>query len=266
MSFLGLANYYRKYIQGFSQIAAPISNLLKKKAPFVWGDEEQTAFDTLKRVITEGPILRLPDPDLSFVVTTDASDKAVGAVLTQRSQDTNFDHPVAFHSRKMKPSEMNYAPWAKELLAIVDALKVWRQYLDGQRFTIVTDHQALVHFNTQPKMSRHQARWLELMQEFDYNLVYKPGTTNRVADPLSRQPSKLNSVTAISFPQLELVKYQNGYSKDDYLKDVYEFLKKRAAHNNSITPLEVPKKLHPKVKHYELRNSLLYFSVHGLDF
>ena len=266
MSFLGLANYYRKYIQGFSQIAAPISNLLKKKAPFVWGNEEQTAFDTLKRVITEGPILRLPDPDLSFVVTTDASDKAVGAVLTQRSQDTNFDHPVAFHSRKMKPSEMNYAPWAKELLAIVDALKVWRQYLDGQRFTIVTDHQALVHFNTQPKMSRHQARWLELMQEFDYDLIYKPGTTNRVADPLSRRPDMLNTVSIANVSDTEKDKYQAGYVEDSYLKDLYQYLTKQADIEVSGKTIEVPKELHPKVKHYQLRDGLLYFSVHGLNF
>ena len=265
MSFLGLANYYRKFIESFSHIVAPISNLLQKKAPFTWGTNEAKAFSDIKKAITQGPILRLPDPDLPFTVTTDASDKAIGAVITQRMLDTNFDHPIAFHSRKMKPSELNYPAWAKELLAIVDALKTWRHYLDGQKFTIVTDHQALVHFNTQPKMSRHQARWLELMQEFDYDLIYKPGTTNRVADPLSRQSSTLNTISIAAIPEETLEEYRAGYKKDIYFQNVYEFLTKKLR-TPEVEVLEIPKELHPKIKHYQIRDGLLYFSVHGLSF
>ena len=150
MSFLGLANYYRKFVKGFSAIVKPISDLLKEKITWHWGKEQNDAMASIKSAITTAPILRLPDPKLSFTVTTDASDYAVGAVLTQRFPDTGFDHPIAYHSRKLKPSEINYPAWAKELLAIVDALRTWRIYLDGQKFTMVTDHQACIS-TTKPK-------------------------------------------------------------------------------------------------------------------
>src|ERR1700721_1888251 len=108
MSFLGLANYYRKFIKDFSAIVTPISNLLTKKGIWNWNQEQDDAFKLIKEAITKAPILRLPNPELKFTVTTDASDYALGAVLTQRFDDTNFDHPIAFHSRKLKPSEINY--------------------------------------------------------------------------------------------------------------------------------------------------------------
>jgi hypothetical protein len=263
LRFLGLAGYYRRFINMYSDIAAPLTELLKKKKPFEWAIPQQTAFNRIKEAIASEPIVRLPNPELEFTVTTDASDTAVGAVLTQRFPDTNFDHPIAFHSRKMKESELNYPPWAKELLAIVDALRTWRVYLDGQKFKIVTDHQALVHFNTQPKMSRHQARWLELMQEFDYELIYKPGTTNRVADPLSRPPAvEVNVISVMNLPQTLVDKYKASYQNDKYYQHLYQFL----INKEKDTSIETPKELLPKAKHFQLRDSLLYFTVHGLDY
>jgi len=114
-------------------------------------------------------------------------------------------------------------------------------------------------------MSRHQARWLELMQEFDYELIYKPGTTNRVADPLSRRQHELNHISVVNIPDTELEKYKQRYIEDPYLKNLYQFFLEQ----ESLLVADrghVPKELHLKVKHYKLRNSLLYFCIHGLNF
>jgi transposase InsO family protein len=261
MSFLGLANYYRRFVPAFSAIAKPISDLLSKKTTWQWGQSQEDAFQKLKTAITTAPVLRLPEPELRFTVTTDASDTAVGAVLTQQFSNTKFDHPIAYHSRKLKPAEINYPTWAKELLAIVDALRTWRPYLDGQKFTIVTDHQALIHFNNQPKISRHQARWLELMQEFDYDLVYKSGTTNRVADPLSRRPYELNLVVEIKLKDDIKTKFQQGYKSDKELSPLFTALQEKEKENKPL-----PKSLLPKIKHYKLHDELLFFCPLGTEF
>lgn len=257
MSFLGLANYYRRFIKGFSAIVKPISDLLSKKVNWNWTNIEEQAFHDIKTAMTTAPILQLPNPELPFTVTTDASDYAVGAVLTQKFPDTKFDHPIAYHSRKLKPSEVNYPAWAKELLAIVEALRIWRFYLDGQKFTIITDHQALTHFNNQPKLSRHQARWLEVMQEFDYDLVYKPGTTNRVADPLSRRPHTVNTIHHLEIDRDRQKKLKEGYKADKAYNVLYEAF---------INGTDIPKELKPKAKHYKLLDELLYFTPNGTTF
>jgi hypothetical protein len=258
--FIGLANYYRRFVEGFSAIMRPITDLIKKKIQWIWGKKQTDAFKTVKTAVTSAPLLRLPDPELPFTVTTDASDYALGGVLTQRFPDTNFDHPIAFHSKKLKPSEMNYPAWAKEMLAIVDALRVWRPYLDGQKFTIVTDHQALTHFNSQVKISRHQARWLEFLQEFDYDLIYKPGTTNRVADPLSRRRHDLNLITLLTGDQSRRDLFRQGYMEDATFKDLYAHLKDPPSDLAAL-----PKELMPKLKHYWVQDDLMYFSPHAID-
>src|SRR4051794_18869054 len=125
------------------------------------------------------PILIPADPTKPFEVTTDASDFAVSAVLSQDGK------PVAFESRQMSPAEKNYAIHEKELLAIVHALKVWRYYLEGQEFTVVTDYQSLHYFHTQDKLNRRQVRWVELHQAYHFKILYKPSKMNVVADALS---------------------------------------------------------------------------------
>ena len=185
-SFLGLANYYRKFVPNHADICVPLTNLLHKNQPFVWSPECQLAFERLKKALTTNPVLRLPNPDLPFEVTTDASDFAVGAVLSQTH--TNGNHPVAFESRKLYQAERNYATHEKELLAVVHALKTWRVYLSGSRFVVFSDHLSLRFIRTQPTLSRRQARWLEFLEEFDFDIQYKSGKTNSVADALSRRP------------------------------------------------------------------------------
>ena len=182
-SFLGLANYYRKLIKNFSEIAAPLTRLLRKDQPFFWTNEQSEAFTMLKITLSKAPVLKLPDPTSSFIMMTDASNIGIGAVLSQK--EGGRLRPVAFLSRKLKAAEENYAAHEKELLSIVYALQAWRIYLHNRNFDILTDHHPLVYLDTQPTLSRRQARWLEYMQEFKYNIRYIKSSKNVAADALS---------------------------------------------------------------------------------
>ena len=130
------------------------------------------------------PILQLADTSRELIVTTDASDFAVGAVLSQVWDDG--EHPVVYESRKMNAAEVNYATHERELLAIIHALRTWRHDLLGNHFIVVTDHNSLKYLPTQPTLSRRQARWSEFLPEFDFEIVYRPGKGNVVVDALSR--------------------------------------------------------------------------------
>lgn len=177
-SFLGLVNYYRRFIQGYSKKAAPLKDLLKKNRRT---EECKKAFDKLKEAVTEEPVLRLPDSSKSFEVNTDASDFAIGGVLMQEG------HPIAYESRKLNDTERKYTVQEKEMTAVVHCLRTWRHYLWGSRFVVRTDNVATSYFQTQKKLSPKQARWQDFLAEFDMILEYKPGRTNQVADALSRK-------------------------------------------------------------------------------
>ncbi len=179
--FLGLSGYYRKFIKNFSTICAPISELLNKKIQFKWTERQQLAFETLKHAMTTAPILALPDPALPYVIKTDASGFAIGAELSQDGR------PVAYLSHKLNPAERNYATHEKEQLAIVRSLCAWRHYVLGSHITIETDHCSLKYLQTQPTLSERQARWQQTLSKFDFDIVYKPGNQNVVADALSRR-------------------------------------------------------------------------------
>ncbi|TMC24502.1 MAG: hypothetical protein E6J34_00380, partial [Chloroflexi bacterium] len=157
-SFLGLCNYYRRFVADYSKIAAPLTDLTHKDTTYQWTTHTDLAFQLLKEHMSRAPVLCIPDPNLAFVVTTDASDFAVGAVLTQ--DQGQGPQPVAFISRKMNSHERNYAAHEKETLAIMHALKKWRVYLEGRHFTVYTDHATLRHFPEQPDLTRRQARWM----------------------------------------------------------------------------------------------------------
>ena len=167
-SFLGLAGYYRKFIRHFSHICSPITELLKNDTPFVWSNERQHTFDTLKKAISNAPVLILPNPSFPYIVTTDSSGYAVGATLSQ--DQGNGEQPIAYLSKKMLAAEKNYPVHEQELLAIVIALREYRHYLHGSKFTVrvLSDHLSLRHFATQPHLSSRQTRWSEFLAEFDY--------------------------------------------------------------------------------------------------
>ena len=184
-SFLGLAGYYRRFIKDFSKIAAPLSELTKKDLSFTWTQREQTAFDNLKTALCNTPVLIIPDPSKPFVLRTDASGYAVGAVIQQ--DQGNGLQPIAYLSKKLNSAERNYPVHEQEQLAIILSLQEWRHYLHGTRFKVITDHNSLKYLETQDNLSGRQHRWREKMAEFDMEVVYDLGKNNVVADALSRR-------------------------------------------------------------------------------
>jgi len=182
--FLGLAGYYRRFIPNFGKIAKPLTNLLKNNTPFIWNADTDEAFNTLKRVLTSQPLLQYPDFSKPFILTTDASNDALGAILIQG--EIGRDPPIAYASRTLSKAERNYPTVEKELLAVVWGCKHFRPYLYGRKFTVVTDHRPLVWiFNVKDPSSR-LLKWRLKLEEYEYNIVYKRGSSNTNADALSR--------------------------------------------------------------------------------
>jgi hypothetical protein len=189
--FLGLADYYRGFIPNFSKIAKPLSELLITNTPLVWNQETDEAFITLKDLLTSEPLLQNPDFTKPFVLTTDASNEALGAILCQGP--IGRDLTISFEGRTLVYTEMNYFTTEKKLLAIVWRCKQFRQYLYGRKFTIVTDHKPLAWvFNVKDPSSR-LLRWRLKLEEFDYEVIYKPGARNTNADALTLAYGNLNA-------------------------------------------------------------------------
>ena len=186
-SFLGLCNYYRRFVANFATIAAPLTELTRKANKFKWLDDHQGAFEALKTAMMEAPVLRSPDFTKQFILHCDASTKAYGSVLSQEIEGQ--DHPIAFHSKKFSGAELNYSTTEKEALAIVASITHFDAYVKGYHFTVVTDHAALRQiFSVKNSRNGRLARWALLLSEYDYKVMYKKGTQNVVADALSRNP------------------------------------------------------------------------------
>ncbi|GJT01365.1 putative reverse transcriptase domain-containing protein [Tanacetum coccineum] len=179
--FLGLAGYYRRFIEGFSKIAKPMTKLTQKKVKFEWGDKQEAAFQLLKQKLCSAPILALPEGSKDFIAYCDASKKGLGTVLMQREK------VISYASRQLKIHEKNYTTHDLELGAVVFALKIWRHYLYGTKCTMFTDHKSLQHILNQKELNMRQRRWLELLSDYDCEIRYHPGKANVVADALSRK-------------------------------------------------------------------------------
>ena len=180
-SFLGLAGYYRRFVQGFSMIASPMTRLLQKDVKFEWTDECQQSFNRLKDLLTKAPVLVQPEPGKEFVIYSDASLNGLGCVLMQEGK------VIAYASRQLKTHERNYPVHDLELAAIVFALKIWRHYLYSEKCHIYTDHKSLKYLMTQKDLNLRQRRLLELIKDYDLIIDYHPGKANVVADALSQK-------------------------------------------------------------------------------
>ncbi|KAL0541114.1 hypothetical protein IC582_021151 [Cucumis melo] len=180
-SFLGLAGYYRRFVEDFSRIASPLTQLTRKGTPFVWSPACESSFQELKQKLVTAPVLTLPDGSRNFVIYSDASKKGLGCVLMQQGK------VVAYASRQLKIHEQNYPTHDLELAAVVFALKIWKHYLYGEKIQIYTDHKSLKYFFTQKELNMRQRRWLELVKDYDCEILYHPGKANVVADALSRK-------------------------------------------------------------------------------
>ncbi|KAA0058942.1 pol protein [Cucumis melo var. makuwa] len=180
-SFLGLAGYYRRFVEDFSRIASPLTQLTRKGTPFVWSPACESSFQELKQKLVTAPVLTVPNGSGSFVIYSDASKKGLGCMLMQQGR------VVAYASRQLKSHEQNYPTHDLELAAVVFALKIWRHYLYGEKIQIFTDHKSLKYFFTQNELNMRQRRWLELVKDYDCEILYHPGKANVVADALSRK-------------------------------------------------------------------------------
>ena len=193
------------------------------------------AFNGLKTALTSDPCLKLPDPDGEYEVTTDASEDeaTVGAVLTQ------YEHPIAFESKKLNPHQRNYPIPDKEMCAIMHALDRWRPFLLGRHFKVYTDHRSLVYLKTQPNLNQRQLRWMERAADYDCEILYKPGKENVVADALSRIHIRALS----SLPSNSIRKsFITGYRKDPFKSLIKEVEEKKGTFTR-----------------YTIENKLLYY-------
>ena len=166
-----------------------LSDLTKKDCTWNWGIEQQNAFEALKKAFTMALVLRIPNDEDPFKLSTNASDFATGAVLSQKNMQTNLWHPVAFFSKSLDVHERNYEIYDKELLAVIWGLEEYRHHLEGHPYKIEiwSDHQNLTYFKTAQKLTRRQARWALFMTHFDFVLYHKLGKTMQVENPLFRQ-------------------------------------------------------------------------------
>ncbi|GBG80375.1 hypothetical protein CBR_g30743 [Chara braunii] len=193
-SFMGLASYYRKFVRNFSTVVAPLTNLTKKDTPFLWSLHCQLAFTRLKKALTRAPVLKLPDPTLPFILTTDASQYGIGAVL--QHDDGNGLRPVEFMSKKIKTQKLKDSTYEKELYAFVCALKHWKHFLLGRNFKIFSYHSTLQWMKSQGELNDKLARYIQFIDMFDFKLKHKKGCYNKVADTLSRKPDSFALISS----------------------------------------------------------------------
>ncbi|WVZ49086.1 hypothetical protein U9M48_000467 [Paspalum notatum var. saurae] len=239
-SFLGLAGYYRKFVKHFGIISRPLFDLLKKHALFIWTNDHDVAFQTLKQALCSAPVLTLPDFSKKFCLETDASGSGVGAVLLQEG------HPIAFISKALSLKNQGLSTYEKEYLAILLAVEQWRCYLQHGEFVIFTDHRSLAHLSDQRLHTVWQQKVFTKLLGLQYQIVYKKGTENGVADALSRRfhlPQQCNALSVASPAWLKLV--LASYSND---ADAQSKLAQLA-----IDPLAVP--------HFSLHNGLLKYKT-----
>lgn len=183
-SFLGLLNFYRRFIPNFAEIAQPLTNLTKKNSRFSWSEEADNAFKELRKLLTKSPILKFPNFEKPFILCTDASAYAIGAVLCQEYD--GHEMPVAYASRQLKGAELNYSTTERECLALVWSIKHFRCYLYGYKFDVYTDHQPLKWLMKMAEPSNRLTKWSILLSEYDCEIHYRPGKKHTNADALSR--------------------------------------------------------------------------------
>ncbi|SGY12993.1 BQ5605_C011g06674 [Microbotryum silenes-dioicae] len=228
--FLGLVQYLRKFINGLAQHTKPLADLTSKNANvrLMWGAEQERHFNAIKAIVTLLPCLKPIDHTDSadpLWVMTDASNVGIGAVLLQ-GQDWRKAHPVAYWSRQYISAEVNYPTHEQELLAVVDALRQWRVNLMGVHFHVLSDHESLKYLKTQENLSKRQARWVERLADYDFDITYIPGGENTVADAMSRysfpqgEPDSVQAVSEMDVDTQLRGRLVEGYDSDPFCQQV----------------------------------------------
>ena len=221
-SFLGLAGYYRRFIEGFSKIAGSLHCLTRKGVKFEWTDRCEGSFQTLKEKLTSAPVLTLPEGNEGFEVYIDASYQGLGCVLMQHKR------VVAYASRKLKKHELNYITHDFELAAVIFALKTWRHYLYEATCQIFTDHKSLKYLFTQKELNLRQRRWVELLKDYDCIIDYNHCKAYVVADALCRK--SIGSLAYMQTISLVKVLWRNHlveeatWEREDQMRSQYPHL------------------------------------------
>ncbi|GBG75316.1 hypothetical protein CBR_g19948 [Chara braunii] len=223
-SFLGLASYYRKFVPKFFVIAHTLSRLTSKNFAYAWCEKCETAFQALKEALLSHPVLRIADPNLTFVVTTDASQFGIGVVLQQ--DDGDGLRPLEYYSKRMPSHNVATSTYMRELYALRKALAHWKHYLLGRHFKVYSDHQTLQWIQTQSELSPTLTRWLHDIDVYSFELKHKKGCYNRVADALSRHPEFMTCLVGSYDPRRKLKKdLVEHTAKDPDLSPILEQLK-----------------------------------------
>ncbi|MEW8546931.1 MAG: RNase H-like domain-containing protein [Candidatus Thiodiazotropha sp.] len=199
-TFLGLAQYYRKFIKGYSSLCSPLYSLLQKGSEFLWTENCQRAFGCIKQLLTSSPILAFPNLQRPFILTCDASSTAIGYILGQKDE-SGKEHVIEYGGRTLRDAERRYGISELECLATVEGVKEYKIYLSHNKFTIITDHQALKSLKSIKHTTGRLARWSLDLQGFDYEVIHRKGETNINADALSRldlPPSEKFTAQALS--------------------------------------------------------------------
>ena len=258
---LGLVNYYRGYIANFSEIAKPLLELLKKDKPYTWSPQCESAFKLLKTKLAEYPVLRYPDFSKRFILQTDSSGFALGAQLLQEFEDGNL-HPVGFHSRVLTRAETNYSTIEREGLSILDSMAKFRHLLLGHKVIVMTDHAPLKWLMTCDHKSSRLAKYSLKLQEYDLQVIYKPGKSNVVADALSRVTLYDNNVvgvteTHLSANKTDLLAFARGQREDNFWAQIIDYIMtgKRPIYMN---PTQWRHWQHQKDKYF-LQEGVLYY-------
>ncbi|GFX88725.1 retrovirus-related Pol polyprotein from transposon 17.6 [Trichonephila clavipes] len=212
-SFLGLTGYFRKFIPAYSQIAKPLSDLTRKDNPFMFEQPQMEAFEKLKKLLTESPVLSIFQQGRTTELHTDASQQGYGAVLLQEAEDGKL-HPVQYMSQKTTPAEEKYSSYELEFLAVVNALKKFRTYLLGNHFKIITDCSAFQKTMDKKDLVTRVARWTLLLEEYDYEIVHRSGQRMQHVDALSRY-----SVTIITSDTLT-ARLQRAQQEDENIQNL----------------------------------------------
>jgi len=220
--FLGLTGYFRKFIELYSIIAKPLTDLLQKNKPFNFNITEKEAFNKLKRLLSKDPVLNIFNSKLETEVHTDACRDGYGAILLQQHPDDHKLHPVYYFSRKTNPAERNYTSYELEALAVVRALEKFRHYLLGIKFKIVTDCAALKQTLDKTKPCPKIARWIMTLEEYDKIIIHRSGSRMRHVDALSRYPVMNIIENSI------IVKIKEAQKNDSELKAIMKILEHKA--------------------------------------
>ena len=256
-SFLGLANYYRRFIKDFAKIVSPLNQLLRNDHKFLWTDACEQAFKALKEALISAPILAFPDFKETFHLYTDVSNEGVGVTLGQLQNGREV--AIAYAGRDFNSAEKNYSTTEREALAVIFGINNFEPYSYGRKFVLHTDHHSLKWLMSISDPSGRLARWSLLVQQYDFEIRHRPGAAHANADTLSRRPYTLPSpsISAYDVPGVQTPRVRDLQCRDPDLSDLVRYLEtwKLPDHNNTAHSLLL------KVDDYFLNEDGLLFHL-----